>query len=57
MKNKNQIQIKKKLTLSKEKVAILNNAMLNTILGGDGGKAGEPSFTYTQPTASVNNNC
>lgn len=53
MKNKTQLKFPKKLSLSKETVAVLNNAKLNQILGGDGGgKAGEPSFTYTQPSGT-----
>lgn len=50
MKNKRKPEIKK-LSLSKEKVAVLNNLMLNKIIGGD---AVPPviSFTHTAPSGA-----
>lgn len=49
MKNKNLLQTKKKLSLVKEKVAVLNDVKLTKIIGGNVGP-GDPSWTYTQPS-------
>jgi hypothetical protein len=53
MKNKKNSKIRKKLSLSKETVAVLNNVKLLKIIGGNASAGpGEPSYTYTQPSGN-----